>query len=598
MKRFIKKGLIYIFAGIILFSFSGCSLIKEEKETFSQKEERERLSHLPEAPSQPDLQGNFPSLDRALVEQYIISKKGRADKEKPRSKMPSFSEDEAAQEFLRSSFPHIDDWNVEYEYHDYYLRNDMYDPMSYSFRDMYLPSSMVILETKEGGDFDRLVLSYFKSYQLLDEGDFFTPREDISFTYYVSWKEEWESSNFSDAEKICDGMYCNAIWFRQEESAVIFPETGERALIVKNVTQVPPAVLSIEESLYSMPFYKNGDRDHFVISAGKEENSKGNLMLYNSHDKTLKGFERAENPYIIPIEGSVFAINNKDELCLFDLDSSNPAHPFKILKGFKNNGVIASVATDRNHPENHALAYSDNSNKWHIVTFTTDGSITNEYPLSIDMAYLYDYDFNFADGIIYLNNRILDDTYRFASNVAAGVDNSCKLIRIDRNKNPMSIYKKPLYYLALTGQEFKSPKDIKNFPEIMERIFDMLENDPNQHFWTEFPNGRISADGMMEYINLMFDVDKATVIANSKSYLKDGSTIEYMPHENLIPASISYSHSTSQAPVWEGEKGYVIFGCIDETTREMKEGLKYKVTIKKDEKSHFGFKFLSMEKIP
>lgn len=597
MKKIIKKSLIYIFSGLALFSFAGCSLFKEEKETFSQKEERERLSHFPEAPQFPDDDGNFPVLEKDLVEKYIFPQKGMADKEKPQAEIPLFARDEKAKEFLSSTFPHIDDWNVEYEFHDHYLINDMYDPMSYSFRDMYLPSSMVILETKEGKDFDRLVLSYFKSYQLLNEGDFFTPREEISFTYHMSNKSEWESDSFDKAQKLCDGMYYSGIWFKEEENAVLFPETGDRALIVKNVKEQPVSVLSIEESLYSLPFYKNGQRDFFVMASGEKENNGSSLMLYNSENKTLKSFDKINNPYIIPLEKGVFAINNKNELCLFDLESQNPTQPFKIINDFEEAGTISSVTTDRKYPSRHALAYSDKNSKWHIATFTTDGNILNDYPLSINIAYLYDYDFNFTDGIIYLDNRISDDTYRFASNVAAGKDNSCKLIRIDRSKNAMTYYKKPLYYLALTGQEFKSPKDIKNYPEVMERIFDMLQTDPGQHFWTKFPNGKISVDGMMEYIDLLFDVDKNTVLANSKNYLKDGNTIEYLPHEDLIPMSVSYSHATFEKPVWEGEKGYVVFGCIDEETREMKEGFKYKVTIKKDSSSPFGFKFLSMEKI-
>lgn len=597
MKRFIKKGFIYIFVAIVLVSLCSCQVSKEQKESFLQKEEQERLSHLPPLPSGCDDSGNFPKIEGALAREYIISEKGIGDTSKPDERINSFYEESSAAEFLKLNFPHIDDWSVEYEYHDYYLRNDMYDPFGYCFRDMYLPSSMVILKTNEGEDFDRLFLSYFKSYQLLAEGDFFIPREEMSFSYHLSYKREWQSDDFSEAEMLCDGMYYSGIWFKEQQNAMLFPEAGERALIVKNVKERPLPLLSVEKSIFVLPSYENGERDFFAITASEKDSTDSMLMLYNSEDKTLSAFEQAENLHIIPLEKGIFAINNKSELCIFDLSGENPHKPIKILKDFSKKGSIATVATDRENPQSHALAYKDTEEKWHIVAFSSRGEIKNEYPLSIDMSYLYDYDFSLADGIIYLNNRILDDTYRFASNIAPGVDNSCKLLRIDRKRDDMSIYKKPLYYLALTGQEFKSPKDIKNFPEIAERIFDMLENDPNSHFWKKFPNGRISVDGMMEYISLMFDIDKQTVVSNSRDYLKGESTIEYMPHEDVIPMSISYSHATAKAPVWEGETGYVIFGCIDEQTREMKEGFKYKVTVRKDSSSYFGFKFLSMEKI-
>ena len=493
--------------------------------------------------------------------------------------------------FLSDSFPDIDDWKEVYEYHDYYLRPDTYDPMSYSFRDMYMPSSLVILDTEKGDGFDRMVLSYFDNYYLFDEGEYYLPVEEMSLSYYLSNREDWESDNFKDAEKLCSGLYYQGIWFKEDKTAALFPGAGEEVLFLRDVEEEPPSIFSMEKTGFKVPGYENGMRDYFVVTNDNNPMSKGRLCLYNSETKLITPFESASNSFIINLEKGSFCINNKDSLAIYDLQSSSPSKPVKILSDFKNKPAeITVVTTDRNSPNLHALAYKDEKKLWNVLSFETNGNIISDYPLGINISYIYDYGFNFHDGIIYIDNMILNDNYRFATNVSPDVDHTCHLVEIARD--PLigeGLYVKPIFYPILCDLPFEDVKDIRCWPQIAERIFDMLETDKHRTFWDSYPEGKISFDGMMEYINLFFDVDKETVVKNTKGISSDGYSVKYERNTQLIPEMMWMSGIKQE----EGKS----FFTVEKEMDGVPSGEKYKVYIDIDESYPYGFKYLKMEKV-
>ncbi len=361
----------------------------------------------------PDENGKFPKIASADWDRWI-NYEGEADTVKPTEEIPSILENERMMENLKKKYPDIDDWEVIYEKKDYVLKNT-YDPYTYSFRNMYLPTWFVLFETEQSEEFDRLFVNGGKDYSVIAEID---ENENISHipaeSYYNSMVEAFEkdikAGNMKNSVTMSSHDFpelVSGIWFPNENRMIFFDSDMEAR-----------AIEGINEPLYirrTHNAFGGGRRDFsgatleapsgrendlfLEIDISPEKNlEKGSLAYYDYETKTVDIYENCvaeglfEYPQIYYIDSEIMFIESDGYFSFYKTAPHNIIT--EAFAGFGGNGnglcegdigEVYYLGIDKTKGGRYMFFYTDEEKEeYSICTFDRNGKILSNFSTGLD----------------------------------------------------------------------------------------------------------------------------------------------------------------------------------------------------------------------
>lgn len=439
LKENSKRGATLFAAAIILIAFCGTlvacksgaesapqqddsSVVASSQGAYENSSEDE-VCPLP-AVTGPDGNGVFPEIEGYLFDRWVTY--GEDETVKPdESKIAPFMESKYCIKWLSEVYPDIDDWEVLFEKDIYTLREDMYDPYTYSWRDQFAPNRITVLKTGQGKGFDRLIVVSIEEYVVTVSDSGLIPSEQ-AYCYKIETREsEIAGGDFSGAETVGLENWYPTIWLKNENRALLLDFNMAIAVNVSGIESEPPVV----EFVYKLKngFYLNDNKTKFSTVPENEndmiiylksqtdpEHYAARIVYYDYETKSLVPFEDGEpddeqSSYYTQayfLTDSVLCLLNENHMTLYDIMGEELGKPFAELGGdggavSENKITLMSViASDRDFGNRHAIIYRDGENsEYHILTFGTDGKLISNFPTGLAGGSIGSY--NFASGVLY-----------------------------------------------------------------------------------------------------------------------------------------------------------------------------------------------------
>lgn len=155
-------------------------------------------------------------------------------------------------------------------------------------------------------------------------------------------------------------------------------------------------------------------------------------------------------------------------------------------------------------------------------------------------------------------------------------------------------YVPPLYMSMIWSEPFSNPREIVHWLEILEAIVRM-DCGEGENFWTRYPEGIISVDEALSWINRYFDVEREDVVSKLRNFAPAGTLLD----ENSIQYQGGLGGAYPQALVLdyqeEGDTASLLCRLRDAVSGDvnMEEG--YRISLQKLPDG--GFHYLSMERV-
>lgn len=288
-------------------------------------------------------------------------------------------------EYLKESYPNIDDWEVMAQFSTY--RRRIYDNFSSEWWTLY---RYVVLVTNQNGQFNVLSLCYDTSYEL--ENRVITSiGVDIVTRSTASW-DSADVGKLKNAEIFCaGGQYSSTYSLYLPKEKILLLCRGESPII--RINDVNPESRFTVSDCYELPipdgvdnvfrgYYDDPSKPHLVLQSGSQVTDLGAFQQYAKCT-----FEDTEQVLLFT-ENGITSYHWSDGIPLTQAYTI-PAE--KITSGklhfwdYNNYEVI----TDRKNDNRHAVMYFDESEKEptiRILAFDSEGNILSKSDTGISSA--------------------------------------------------------------------------------------------------------------------------------------------------------------------------------------------------------------------
>lgn len=392
------------------------------------------------AVSGPDEEGYFPPISKADFDTYVTA--GEAGT-KPMGELNTFLDSRLGSQWLRETYPGIEDWKSVYQLSTSALVEQMYDPYRYQWRDQYVPWYVATLSTEQGGDFDRLLVVAYEQITVKWEAETqsMRPREELVVRAYHGWEAQWQLGNFSGvkiifhyeleqlrAHQLPKGVLVSdhfpTLWFPEESRALLLGEGGI-CLQASGLTEPPPPIAAAYET-------PAGDGNR-ILMLGKAEDYDAAYYKAEGQRLTMLEGVTGSQPQSFFLDTTTLALQGQDRICIYDLTSEDIAQPKAVLGGDGNGlaegevWIMPQIATLRGVGDSHAVMYYiQGEEEWRVCTFSTEGDILTDFSTGLPVVEDYIEGLAYADGLVYFGY------YREGSGEASSLEQYCVDVRADQ----------------------------------------------------------------------------------------------------------------------------------------------------------------------